>query len=109
MSLSDLAELVLAQQSGMTPSELAAHLRESRANLDAQKVPNTKRKATQLISRGLRMSESLDKRLEALTRHAKATGGLEVFEKKNDLIRQLIEREFCLIFEPKQGGAMTVI
>ncbi len=97
------SELSLSERSGMTISDLVSHLRESEANLNAVKVPNMKRPAKQVISRGLRMSESLDKRLEALTAYAKSTGELEFFEKKNDLIRELIEREFCLTFGPKLG------
>jgi hypothetical protein len=90
----------LSEATGMDTIQIATLLVHAKKELRERQVPNVKRGPKNMIARGLRISEELDQMLEALTRLAKINGDLELFEKKNDLIRKLISKQYVAVFGP---------
>jgi hypothetical protein len=103
MTISNLLANNLTEMTGLTVSEIVNLLNQANKELTEKKVPNAKRGPKNIISRGLRITEDLDQMLEALTKLAKFTGELEPFEKKNDLIRHLINKQYKNVFGPMLG------
>jgi hypothetical protein len=95
----------VCQITGRSHSEHLALLRGAEAELSEVKVPNTQRARKQTRTKGLRLSEEIDQRLEILTALAKDDGSLRLFEKSNDLIRLLINLEYLRRVGPLYGRA----
>ncbi len=72
-----------------------------------RRVSNTKREVRFDKQKALWLNEPLVKVLDLLTARAKTTGELAVFELPNDLIRQLIVREFLAHSSYFEGSSQS--